>query len=142
MATGTAGNTAREYHTAQVHYLRRKITWDNPTNGTTFTLGVLPPRASVVGGGVHIITAFNSTSSEVLDVGYSVTGGTTDADAYATDLAIDAVGFIALDELAATTNIISTSAATVTCVWASTSTGATAGEAVVSVHFTVPVENE
>lgn len=141
MATGTAGNSQREYHTAQTHYLRKKLTWDNPGVNTALTLGVIPPRASVVGGGVHILTAFNSTSTDTVNVGFSA-GSSTLANALGSALGAEAVGLIVLDELASTGNVCSTAAQTVTCTYVSTSTGASAGEAVVSVLYTVPVVSE
>ena len=91
MATGTAGNTARAHHTQQTHYLRKKITY--AVENTEIVIGPIPAYASVVGGGVHILTAFNDSGTEVLDVGFI--GSTTDADGYATLLTLAAVGFIA-----------------------------------------------
>lgn len=101
MATGTAGTTARKFHTAQVHYLRKRITFATATVETN--LGMIPAGASLVpGGGVHIITA---DSGITLDVGFKGGSTTDNPDAYATALTVAAVGFIALDELGATTNI-------------------------------------
>lgn len=133
MATGTAGSNARSYHTAQVHYLRKRITFAD--FGTTVTVGKIPAGASVIGGGVHVITAFNSSGTDLLDVGFI--GSTTDADGYATDLDISSVGFKALDELGATTNIQQTVDTTVTCAPAQSIADATAGVADVIVTYVV-----
>jgi hypothetical protein len=133
MATGTAGGAGREYHTTQVHYLRKRITFAD--YGTTVTVGTLPPNAIVIGGGVMVTTAFNSSGTDLLDVGFI--GSTTDADAYATDLTLAAVGYIALDELAATTNIMQTVTTTVTCAPAQSVADATAGEAEVIITYVV-----
>lgn len=101
MATGTAGTTARKFHTSQVHYLRKRITF--ATANVETNLGMIPAGASLVpGGGVHVITA---DSGITLDVGFKGGSTTDDPNAYATALTVAAVGFIALDELAATTNI-------------------------------------
>ena len=79
-------------------FLRKRITYLD--YGTTVTIGKLPAGASVLpGSGVHIVTAFNSSGTDLLDVGFI--GATTDADAYATQLTLAAVGFIAFDELGA-----------------------------------------
>jgi hypothetical protein len=134
MATGTAGTSARQYHTAQVHYMRKQITFAD--FGTTVTVGVMPANACVIGGGVHVTTAFNSSGTEVLDVGFI--GSTTDADGYATDLTLTAVGFIALDELGSTANIMQTVDTTVTCAPAQSVADATAGVAEVIVLYVVP----
>lgn len=134
MASSSLNNSvsAKEigYGVAQV--LRKKITYLD--YGTTVTVGKLPPYSIVTGGGVHIVTAFNSSGTDLLDVGFI--GATTDADGYATQLTMAAVGFIALDELATTTNIMGTVEHTVTCAPAQSVVDATAGEAWVLVYFT------
>jgi hypothetical protein len=115
--------------------LRRRITFAD--YGTVVTVGRLPAGASVLpGSGVHVITAFNSSGTDLLDVGFI--GATTDDDAYATDLNLAAVGFIALDELAATTNIQGTVEHTVTCTPAQGAADATAGVADVIIVYSVP----
>lgn len=131
MATNTAATAARQYHTQQMHYLRKRITYAD--YGTTVTVGVIPAGASVVGGGVHIKTAFNSSGTDLLDVGFI--GSTTDADGYATQLTLAAVGWIVLDELATTTNIQQTVDTTVTCAPAQSVADATAGVADVIIWF-------
>lgn len=134
MATDTAGTTARQYHTQQVHYLRKRITFAD--FGTTVNVGVIPANSCVIGGGVHITTAFNSSGTDLLNVGF--VGSTTDADGYATLLTLAAVGYIALDELAATTNIMQTVDTTVTCAPAQSVADATAGVAEVIVLYIPP----
>ena len=69
----------------------------------------MPAYSHVVGGGIHVTTVF--------------AGGTPTAG----------VGFIALDDLATTANIMQTVETTVTCTPA---TGATSGEAYVVIMFT------
>lgn len=122
---------ARNDGTQKVMFLRKRITY--VSNGTTITVGKLPAGASVVGGGVHIITAFNDSGTDTLIVGFI--GSTTDDNAYATLLDLSAVGFIALDELATTTNIQQTVDTTVTCVYAGQNSNATAGVADVIVQY-------
>lgn len=133
MATGTAGDSAQQYHTRQIHYLTKRITFAD--FGTTVTVGYIPPYASVVSGGVHVVTAFNSSGTDLLDVGF--VGATTDADGYATQLTLAAVGFIALDELATTTNIMGTVTHRVTCAPAQSVADATAGVAYVIIGYVV-----
>ncbi len=135
MATNTAGTVARQRHGAQqVHYLHKRITFAD--FGTVVTVGYLPANASVIGGGVHITTVFNSSGTDLLDVGF--VGATTDADAYATQLTLAAVGFIAFDELAATTNIRGAVEHTITAAPAQGAADATAGEAYIIVCFVAP----
>lgn len=122
---------AREFGYGAVQTLRKRITYLN--NGTTITVGKLPPYSVVVGGGVHIVTAFNDSGTDLLDVGFI--GSTTDADAYGTVMTLAAVGFIVLDELAATTNIMGTVEHTVTCLYTGQNSNATAGDAYVIVNY-------
>lgn len=126
-----SGVAAREIGYGVVQSLRKRITYLD--NGTTITVGKLPPYSIVVGGGVHVVTAFNDSGTDLLDVGFI--GATTDADAYATILTLAAVGFIALDELAATTNIMGTVEHTVTCLYSGQNSNATAGEGYVVVNY-------
>ena len=135
MATGTAGASGVRYHTTQVHYLRKKITY--AIENTEIVIGTIPAYASVCGGGVHILTAFDDTGTDTLDVGFKSGSATDDPNGYATLLAIDAVGYIALDELAATTNIISTSPSVATCIYNGQNNNATAGEAYVTITYVV-----
>lgn len=109
MATNTPGTNARFYETQQVHYLRKRITFAN-TN-TTVDVGQIPAGASVIGGGVHVVTA---DAAITLDVGFRAGNSTDDPNAYATALTVAAVGYIPLDELGATTNIQQTEDAIVT----------------------------
>jgi hypothetical protein len=76
------------------------------------TVGYLPANAVVIGGGAMITTAFDDTST--IDVGFKDGNSTADPDAYATALTATAVGFIALDVLATTANIMQTEDCTVT----------------------------
>lgn len=123
--------SAKEVGYGVVQSLRKRITYLD--NGIAVTVGKLPPYSVVVGGGVHIVTAFNDSGTDVLDVGFI--GATTDDDAYATDLTLAAVGFIVLDELAATSNIMGTVEHTVTATYAGQNSNATAGEAYVIVNY-------
>jgi hypothetical protein len=96
-------NSGQEYHTRQTHYFVAPITW---TDGT-ISVGWLPAGAMIVGGGVHVETAFAASATNTVDVGFRNAGdGTTaDPDAYATLLAVNAKGYKVLDELAAATNV-------------------------------------
>lgn len=126
-----SGPSARNDGSQHTHTLRKRISYTS--NGTTVTVGKLPAGASVIGGGVHVITAFNDSGTDTLIVGFI--GSTTDDNAYATLLDLSAVGYIVLDELAATTNIQQTVEATVTCVYAGQNSNATAGVADVIILY-------
>lgn len=125
---------AREIGYGVVQTLRKRITFAD--RATTVTVGKMPAGSSIVSGGVHVITAFNDTGADTLDVGFI--GSTTDADGYATALLVSAVGFIVLDELAATTNIQGTVEHTVTCLYTGANSDPSAGVADVIINFVTP----
>lgn len=132
MATSlNSGVPAKEIGYGVVQTLRKKITYLD--NGTTITVGTLPPYSVVTGGGLHVVTAFNDSGTDLFDVGF--VGATTDADAYATQLTGAAVGFIVLDELAATTNIMGTVEHRVTALYTGQNSNATAGEGYIIVQY-------
>lgn len=122
---------ARLNATQQTGYLRKRITFAD--YGTTVNVGTIPAGSSVTGGGVHVVTAFNSSGTDLLNVGF--VGSTTDADGYATLLVLSAVGYIVLDELATTTNIQQSVDTIVTCAPAQSVADATAGIADVIVFY-------
>lgn len=128
MTTQTPGTTAREYALEMVHFIRKKITFSN--YGSVITVGTVPGGSVINGGGVQIQTAFNSSGTDLLDV-----GTLADDDGLATDLTLAAVGFLALDELAATTNLYLTADTVITCTPAQSVADATAGIAHVIVTF-------
>lgn len=129
MATGTAGSTARQYHTQQVHYLRKSFTFAD--DGLTLTLGKVPAGAIVINAGVVVSTAFNAGSTNVLDIGTEA-----DPDGFATDLALGTIGRVPADELA-TSNDIGPYAAdtTLVAVVDLTGTAATAGAGEIYVEY-------
>jgi hypothetical protein len=131
MATNTAGTTARQYHTAQVHYLTKAITYAD--NGSTLDLGYVPAGGYVLRGGVVVSTAFNGDSSNILDIGTS-----SDTDGFATDLALGTIGVIATDEMATTNDAYCASDTLIQCVVTSTAS-ASAGAGLVWVEYIVPM---
>lgn len=131
MPTNTAGTQARLYHTHQVHYLRRSISFADGAS-TVYTLGVIPSGSVVLRGGVVVTTAFNAGSGNVLDIGTSA-----DDDGFATDLALGTVGVIAADEMATTNDAAVTADTTITATVALTGTAATTGAGVVWIEYLV-----
>jgi len=131
--TTTLNSTAvaRDTGEQQVQVLRKRITFADVA--TTVTVGKIPAGASVVGGGIHVVTAFNATTTNVANVGFI--GATTNASGYATALTTAAVGWIVFDELATTTNIQGTVDHTITVAPTETGAASTAGVADVIVWF-------
>lgn len=125
MATGTAGSTARTFHTQQVHYLRKSITYAD--NGTTVTVGTIPAGAQIIKpiSGVAVNVAFDGDTTNTLDVGPS-----TDTDLWATDLALGTIAFVPLDE--AVSNTVTSDTIVQAAVVSTASASAGAGEIIIA----------
>lgn len=129
-----AGSTAREYHEAQVSYIYKDFTFADI--GETLDVGVLPIGASIDNAYVIVSTAFDSGSTDILDIGTS-----GDTDGFATDLTLQTAGRIVADELATSNDLGPyTAATTIQAVVAATGTAATAGAARVVVKFIADVD--
>jgi len=102
MATGTAGSSARQYSTQQVHYLRKAVAYNTSNIGTadSVLIGTLPNGAQIVDAVVNVTTAFNAGTTNVLTAGTSsgsnadvisasdVTEGSTGANRATTGIAL------------------------------------------------------
>jgi hypothetical protein len=130
MATGTAGSVARQYHTQQIHYLRKDITIADAA--TTVVVGVIPSGAIILEAisGVYVDTVFNAGTNTRLDIGASTDSGTNN---YATLLTLLGIGFIELDEVAATLKV--TADTTISAYVDVTGTAATTGQASIIIAY-------
>lgn len=124
-------STARQYHTQQVHYLRKTITFED--DGTEVTVGYIPSGSIIIkaASGVAVTTAFNAGTGNVLDVGAD--DGNDDPDEWGTDLALGATNFVPLDEAVGT--YLMSADTEITCTPALTGTAATAGSAEVIICY-------
>ena len=108
------------------------VTYDTLASDTAVAEAVIevPAGAIVVGGFINVKTAFDSTTSDVLDIGDSV-----DDDEYtATPVNLQSVGVTALD----VTGYKYTTVDNIAVEWTAGSTGtATAGEAEIVVQYIV-----
>lgn len=129
-------STAREYHTAQVHYVRKGVSYSDLTSGTAFTVGTLPAGAVVLDACAVVTTAFNSATSDVLNIGTA-----SDGDGFATSLDITSAGKKAADELATSDDLLFSAAANVTATWTGTGAAPSAGAVEVIVSFVVDNDN-
>ncbi len=120
---------ARQYHTQQIHYLRKTITYAD--DGTTVTVGVIPAGSILLKpiSGVAVTTVFNAGTTNVADLGPSTDAGT---DLWATDLALGTLAFVPIDE--AVSNLVSVDT-TVQIAVDLTGTAATTGSAEVCICY-------
>ena|SRR3990167_75934 len=130
MATGTAGSVARQYHTAQIHYLRKDITPSDAA--TTVVVGVIPSGSIILEAisGVYVDEVFNAGTNNRLDIGASSDSGTNN---YATLLTLLGIGFIELDEVAATLKVAADT--TISAYVDVTGTAATTGAASILIAY-------
>ena len=113
-----------------------KFAWNSGAGMNTIVdLVALPAYTSITAGGVHILTAFNDSGTDTIDVGFRGGSATDDPDAYATLLTASAVGMIVFDELATTTNIINTKPIIVTARYNAQNSNATAGVALLWFNY-------
>jgi hypothetical protein len=66
---------ARQLHTQQVHYIRKRVNWNDSSIGTGVVFGTLPAGAMIVNQNVRCNTAFNAATTNALNVG-TAAGGT------------------------------------------------------------------
>lgn len=120
------GSNARVYHTQQIHYLRKSVSYTD--NGTAVTVGTIPSGATIVKpiSGVNVDTAFDAGTTNTLNIGTSA-----DDNLYATLLAVGAIAFVPLDEAVALTVSADTDI-TATVVLTGTAATAGAGEVVIA----------
>jgi hypothetical protein len=125
--TGTAGTTARQYSTQQVHYLRKGFTYSD--DGSVLTVGTIPAGAQIIKpmSGVAINVAFNAGSTNVLDIGTPAND-----DLYGTDLALGTIAFVALDEAVSMTVAADT---VITATVDLTGTAATTGQGEIIIAY-------
>ena len=113
MTTNTAGTTARELAFQAVHYLRKRITWEDAA--TTVTIGTIPSGSVIIRGGVVVSTAFNGDTTNTLDI-----GTVADPNGLATVLALGTIGVIVADEMATTNDAYVTADTVINCAVVST----------------------
>lgn len=133
MPTGTLATNARQYHTAQLHYIRKAVNWNDTGIASGVKIGTLPAGAAIEFVHIKITTAFNAATTNVLAVGTTATGAEviagTDAVAGTLGSKVPNVAGMALGNLAADTPIYAS--------YTQTGTAATAGVATIVIAYSV-----
>lgn len=119
---------ARQYHTQQVHYLRKSIFHTDA--GKAVAVGTVPAGALVLYplSGAYVATGFNGSGTDLLDI-----GTTSNDDLFATDLDVSSAGWKACDENVA--GYLVSAATTITATYADANSNSSAGEAVVVIAY-------
>ena len=66
---------ARQLHTQQIHYFRKRVNWNDAGIGTGVVFATMPAGAMIVTQNVRCNTAFNAGTTNALNVG-TTAGGT------------------------------------------------------------------
>ena len=72
---------ARQLHTQQIHYLRKRVNYNDSAIGTGVVMGTLPAGAMIVTQNVRVSTAFNAGTTNALNVGTAAAGTQVFTDA-------------------------------------------------------------
>jgi hypothetical protein len=104
----------------------QRFTYADVVDGVAADAIQLPGGARVTGGGVTVVTPFNSATSDVLDVGDAGSG-----NRYTDNANIAVAGYTAL----VPTGKITTAPERVTVMWDGTGAAPTQGEVVVDVEY-------
>jgi hypothetical protein len=131
MTTGTAGTSARQFHTQQIHYLRKSLveTGTTANQSEVFVVGVIPAGALILKAlsGVNVDVAYTSATNKLVNI-----GTTANDDLYGTSLSVASIAFVPLDEAVAMTVAADT---TITASHALTGSAGTAGRAEVVIAY-------
>jgi hypothetical protein len=69
MGTGTLQTDAQKYETNQVHYLRKRVTYNETGIATGVSMGKVPAGSMILDAGARIETGFNSAGTNRLVIG-------------------------------------------------------------------------
>jgi hypothetical protein len=73
--------TARQSHMQVVHYLRKRVNFNDSGVATGVLVGTLPAGAQITDVTVNVTTAFNAVTTNVVNVGTTTTGAEVAASA-------------------------------------------------------------
>ncbi len=120
----------RQFHTQQVHYLRKKVNYNDANIGTGVIMGTVPAGSQITDIGINVQTAFNAATTNNLLLGTAAAGNQI---ATTTDSAAGSTGFkrvttgAALAPFAADTDVFVT--------YTQTGAAATAGVAHIVISY-------
>jgi hypothetical protein len=125
----TARQTPNDLAVLQIS---ERVRFDTVGIGGTFYVGTLPPGAVIQRTVVHIVTAFNAATTNVLIVGTAAAGAQLMADATA---AAGTLGTKVVNGVASGSPVVGAADQPIFVRYTQSGTAATAGEAIVSVEY-------
>lgn len=132
MATGTAGTTARQFHSQQTHFLRKTVNYNDTGISSGVSMGVIPAGSVIIDVVIVVTTAFNAATTNNLLVGTTAAGNDIVATA---DSAAGSTGLKRLASATIGTTAYRSSDQTIYVAYTQTGTAATAGKAYVIVEY-------
>lgn len=122
---------AREYHTSQVHYLRKSVVLADLTSAAAAVIGTVPAGAIVTDAYAVVTVAFDSATTDLLDM-----GNADDPNGFMTAVSIATVGKKVADELATSNDIGPYTVATdISATWTGDGTAPTVGSMTLCVEY-------
>lgn len=121
-------DAARQFHTQQIHYLRKTVIFSN--NAVAQTVGTIPSGAVLLTAlsGAVVTTVFNDSGTDLLDIGTSAND-----DLFATDLDVSTLGFKPCDESVA--DALFAADTVITATYAGQNSNMTTGSAEIVIAF-------
>lgn len=117
------GIPARQFHTQQVHYLRREILFSD--RGAVLVAGVIPAGSIVVDSGVVVVDVFNGSGVDTVDIGTAA-----DPNGFATLLDVSSKGLKTWDEFATSDDLYVAADTTIVFSYVDANSDATTGSAI------------
>ncbi len=125
----------QQFHTNQTHYLRKTLAVGSITSASAVNIGYIPSGAVVLGVSAVVSVAFDSATSDVIDIGTSA-----DANGFASAVDISSVGLKAADDLATSDDLVTSVETLLTATWTGVGTAPTVGTVDVVVEYAVDNE--
>ena len=131
-----AATTPRQFHTQQVHYLRKTVNYNDSNIATGVLFGTIPAGAQILpfASTITVRTAFNAGTTNNLLIGTAAGGNQICATA---DSAAGSTGSKTLALATITTNSYQAADTDLYVTYTQTGGAATAGIATITIAFTV-----
>lgn len=121
-----AATTPRKFHTQQVHYIRKRVNFNDAGISAGVIFGTVPAGSMIVSQNVRVDTAFNAATTNALNVGTAAAGTQLFTDAATAGARSPTIANLALAD---DTDLYVT--------YAQTGTAATAGTGTVVIGYVV-----